>query len=76
VQTVVSQLTFPESTTFNSQSLVSYNVSGVKYGMFKTAGKLSFLNVLGAGHEVPAYRPAVSLQAFTQTMNQKSLYST
>ena len=76
VQTVASQLTFPESTTFNSKSLASYTVGGVEYGTFKTAGKLSFLNVFGAGHEVAAYQPVVALQAFTQTINQQPLSST
>jgi carboxypeptidase C (cathepsin A) len=76
VQAVLTQLTFPESTTFNSKSLVPYTVGGVQYGTFKTAGKLSFLNVFGAGHEVPAYQPVVSLQAFTQTIKQLPLSST
>jgi carboxypeptidase C (cathepsin A) len=76
VQAVLPQLTFPESTTFNSESLMSYTVGGVQYGTFKTAGKVSFLNVFNAGHEVSAYQPVVSLQAFTQTINQQPLSST
>ncbi|KAH9014085.1 hypothetical protein EDB85DRAFT_890550 [Lactarius pseudohatsudake] len=36
-------------------SLTAYTASGVQYGVFKTAGHLSFLNVFNAGHEVPAY---------------------
>jgi carboxypeptidase C (cathepsin A) len=76
VQAVVSQLTFPGSTAFNSTSLAPYTVGGVEYGTFKTADKLSFLNVFGAGHEVPAYQPVLALQAFTQTINQQPLSST
>jgi carboxypeptidase C (cathepsin A) len=76
VQAVISQLTFAESAAFNSKSLAPYTAGGVQYGTFKTAGKLSFLNVFGAGHGVPAYQPVVALQAFTQTINQQTLSST
>jgi len=47
----------------------------VQYGVFKTAGNLSFLNVFNAGHEVPAYQPVLSLQAFIQTLTQQPLSS-
>ncbi len=76
VQAVVSRLQFAQSAEFNSKSLVPYTVSGVQYGMFKTAGNLSFLNVFDAGHKVPAYQPVLSLQAFIQTLSQQPLSST
>ncbi|KAF8269045.1 putative carboxypeptidase S1 [Lactarius quietus] len=76
VQAVVSKLQFAQSAEFNSKSLVPYTVNGVQYGVFQTAGKLSFLNVFNAGHEVPAYQPVLSLQAFIQTLNQHPLSST
>lgn len=76
VQAVIAQLQFAQSATFNSQSLAPYTVNGVQYGTFKTAGNLSFLNVFGAGHEVPAYQPIPALQAFIQTLTQKPLSST
>jgi hypothetical protein len=76
VQAVISQLEFAHSTDFNSKSLVPYTVGGIQYGVFKTAGKLSFLNVFNAGHEVPAYQPVLSLQAFMQTLSQRPLSST
>ncbi|KAI9447571.1 carboxypeptidase S1 [Lactarius indigo] len=76
VQAVISQLQFAQSREFNSKVLVPYTVRGVEYGVFKTAGNLSFLNVFKAGHKVPAYQPAVSLQAFVQTLSQQLLHST
>jgi carboxypeptidase C (cathepsin A) len=76
VQAVVAKIQYAESAQFNSQSLVPYTVNGVQYGTFKTAGKLSFLNVFKAGHEIPAYQPVVALQAFKQTINQQPLSST
>ena len=76
VQAVVAKIQFAESTQFNSASLAPYTVNGVQYGTFKTAGKLSFLNVFKAGHEVPAYQPIVALQAFIQTISQQPLSST
>ena len=76
VQAVVANIQFAESAQFNSASLAPYTVNGVQYGTFKTAGKLSFLNVFGAGHLVSAYQPIVALQAFIQTLSQQPLSST
>ncbi|KAH9063856.1 carboxypeptidase-like protein S1 [Lactarius vividus] len=76
VQAVIAQIQFAQSSQFNSASLAPYTVNGVQVGTFKTAGKLSFLNVFKAGHEVPAYQPVAALQAFTQTLSQQALSST
>ena len=76
VQAAISQLHFPQSSEFNSRPLVPYTVGGVQYGVFKTAGKVSFLNVFNAGHHVPAYQPILSLQAFVQTISQQPLSCT
>ena len=76
VEAVVSQLTFPQFAEFNATNLTNYTVNGKVVGKFKTAGKLSFLEVFDAGHEVPAYQPATALQAFNQTINQQALHST
>jgi carboxypeptidase C (cathepsin A) len=72
----VSKLEFPDSVAFNSQQMKRYTVDGVEHGMFKAAGKLSYLRVHRAGHMIPAYQPAVALQVFSQTMKQESLMST
>jgi hypothetical protein len=76
VQEVLSKVQFAQSAEFNSEPLIPYNVHGVQHGVFKTAGPLSFLNVLESGHQIPAYYPALALQAFMQTMNQQPLSST
>ena len=76
VQAVVSRLKFAQSANFNSKCLEPYTVSGVQYGVFKTAGNLSFLNVFKAGHGVSAYQPVLSLQAFMQTLGRRPLCST
>ena len=76
VKAVVSQLTFPGSQIFKETKTREYTVDGKVAGKFKTAGKFSYLEVVDAGHEVPAYQPAAALQAFTQTIYQQALYST
>lgn len=61
---------------FSSASLKPYTVGGNEVGTFKTQGKLSFLRVYGAGHEVPYYQPQVALQVFKQTMQKQAISST
>lgn len=61
---------------FAAKALVNYTLNGTQKGTFKTEGNLSFLRVFGAGHEVPAYKPGVSLQVFVQTMKGLPLSST
>jgi carboxypeptidase C (cathepsin A) len=72
----VSKLKFQDSVAFNLKRMKPYTVNGVEYGMFKTAGKLSYLRVYEAGHMIPAYQPVVALQVFIQTMQRESLMST
>ena len=62
--------------TFSAAGLQSYKVNSKEVGTYKTQGKLSFLRVYGAGHEVPYYQPEVSLQVFIQTMQGKAISST
>ena len=76
VQAVAAKIQFAQSAQFNAAPLKPYTVNGVQYGTFKTAGKLSLLNVFNAGHELPAYQPVVALQAFIQTMSRQPLTST
>jgi len=71
-----SHLQFAESAEFNSQQLKPYTVNGVQRGLFKTAGKVSYLRVSEAGHEIPAYQPEVALQVFDQTINHEVLKPT
>ena len=76
MEAAISQLNFPQSAAFNSMSLVPYTVGGVEYGVFKTAGSLSFLRVSNAGLKVPAYQPVLALQVFSQTLSQQPLAPT
>lgn len=61
---------------FAGKSLQSYTVNGKAGGLFKTQNNFSWLQVYGAGHEVPYYAPAVALQAFKQTLGKTVLAST
>lgn len=61
---------------FKSKAVSNYTVNGVVKGTFKTVGKLSWLRVFDAGHEVPAFQPELALQVFIQTMKKKGIYST
>jgi hypothetical protein len=60
----------------------TYNVDGWPAGLYKNAGRFSYLRVFGAGHEVPAYeypgvpRGAAALQMFEQIMSDRHLSST
>ena len=61
---------------------MTYNVRGRPAGIYKNAGKFSYLRVYGAGHEVPAYkwrglrRGEAALQMFDQIMSDHGLSST
>ena len=61
---------------FNNKALQSYTVNGKAGGLYKTQNNFSWLQVYGAGHEVPYYAPAVALQAFKQTMMKGVIAST
>jgi len=69
-------ITYSGSAAFKSKAVANYNVNGVAGGTFKSVGNLSWLRVFGAGHEVPFYQPALSLQAFKQTMQKQPISST
>lgn len=72
----MSAIEWSGQTQFNEQELANYTVKGTAGGLYKTFKNLSWLQVYGAGHEVPYYAPAVALQAFTQTLGRKGLSST
>lgn len=70
------------STLYAKQNFATYTVKGKPAGLYKNAGRFSYLRVFGAGHEVPAYlwrgvrRGAAALQMFTQIMSDHPLSST
>ncbi|KAL8687804.1 MAG: hypothetical protein Q9224_005046, partial [Gallowayella concinna] len=75
-QIAAQAVVYPEQSALADQPLANYTVEGKVVGTFKTAGKLSFARVFGAGHEVPFYQPEVALQVFVQTMQGLPLSST
>lgn len=70
------------SAKYATRSFRTYNVRGHPAGVYKNAGKFSYLRVFGAGHEVPAYkwwgihRGEAALQMFEQIMSDHHLSST
>ncbi|KAJ5203358.1 Alpha/Beta hydrolase protein [Penicillium cf. viridicatum] len=54
---------------FNNAGYTNLMVDGVAYGETRQYGKLSFTRVWEAGHEVPYFQPAASLQIFNRTIN-------
>lgn len=78
----VDSLNTQYSAQYASRSFRTYNVNGRPAGLYKNAGRFSYLRVFGAGHEVPAYkwrgvrRGAAALQMFEQIMSDKHLSST
>jgi hypothetical protein len=70
------------SEKYAKDNFKTYNVRGWPAGLYKNAGKFSYLRVFGAGHEVPAYkypgvhRGAAALQMFEQIMSDHDLSST
>jgi carboxypeptidase C (cathepsin A) len=76
VQEVIAEIEFDQSTEFNAAPLKPFTINGVQYGTYKTARKLSFLNVLNAGHQIPAFKPELALEVFRQTISREALYST
>jgi carboxypeptidase C (cathepsin A) len=53
---VANAITYSGSSTFKSTALKPYTVNGTSYGLYKSVGNLSWLQVYAAGHEVPYYR--------------------
>ncbi|KAF8500351.1 alpha/beta-hydrolase [Russula emetica] len=83
VEAMVDSLNTKYSANYAKHNFRTYNVKGWPAGLYKNAGKFSYLRVFGAGHEVPAYkwwgvlhRGAAALQMFEQIMSDNHLSST
>ncbi|KAL5528101.1 hypothetical protein ACEPAF_7237 [Sanghuangporus sanghuang] len=82
VEAVVDSLYTQYTSMYRQQQFANYTVSGNVAGLVKNAGNFSYLRVLGAGHEVPAYNYTglavgqAALQFFDQTMRGEQLSST
>jgi len=74
---VVQSIEYDEQKTFRSSELEDYTIDGESKGQFKTAGKLSWLNISGCGHHLDSENARkVQHQTFQQTLNGKPLKST
>ncbi|KAJ7056231.1 serine carboxypeptidase [Mycena amicta] len=83
VEAMLTALNTQVSAAFNAVPLSTYApISGIPAGLYKTAGKLSYARIYGAGHEVPAYKYGpfqfgqVAWYVFSTTMEGQSLFST
>ncbi|CCU77941.1 putative carboxypeptidase S1 [Blumeria hordei DH14] len=76
VLTAAESIDFPGASEFRSKEQMDYTVGGKPAGKYKTVDNLSWLRVYGAGHEVPYYKPELSLQVFRQLMGGKIISST
>ncbi|KAH9820277.1 carboxypeptidase S1 [Melampsora americana] len=59
---------------FRAAQWKNLEIKGSVVGIYKMAGPLTFVRVFAAGHEVPSYKPLVSLELFRQTMRQESIH--
>lgn len=72
----VNSVSWSGGDTFRAKGVVNYTVKGVVGGEYKSVENLSWLRVFESGHEVPAFQPALALQAFKQTLGGKGIFST
>lgn len=72
----MNNLTWSGGEEFRGKEITNYTVDGVIGGEYKTVDNLSWLRVFGSGHEVPAFQPALALQAFKQTLGGEGILST
>jgi len=56
VEAMVNGLKTVWSPIFKLQNFQNFKVKGETAGIFKNAGKFSYVRIYGAGHEVPAYK--------------------
>ncbi|OQD68931.1 hypothetical protein PENPOL_c002G04467 [Penicillium polonicum] len=60
---------YEHSKEFRSAGYTPFVVDGKEYGVTREYGNFSFTRVYDAGHMVPFYHPAASLQLFNRTLN-------
>ncbi|KJA15644.1 hypothetical protein HYPSUDRAFT_48173 [Hypholoma sublateritium FD-334 SS-4] len=82
VEAMVNNLQTIYSDLFKRQKFETFKVAGQETGIYKNAGRFSYVRIFGAGHEVPAYKYGnlaygqAAAQFFTQIMRDESLSST
>ena len=52
----VNNLQIIYSDLFKRQEFKTFKVAGQETGIYKNAGRFSYVRIFGAGHEVPAYK--------------------
>jgi carboxypeptidase C (cathepsin A) len=81
-EAVAAALNTKFSPIYNGVDFAPWSVAGNPAGYVKNAGTFSFVQVTGAGHEVPAYgngnlaKGQAALEFFVQTMKGQQLTST
>lgn len=68
-EAVSLNMKYPHSRQFQNAGYTPLLVDGTQYGETREFGNFSFSRVYQAGHEVPYYQPAASLQLFNRTLN-------
>ncbi|KAI8060604.1 Alpha/Beta hydrolase protein [Gongronella butleri] len=66
-------LQFNGAAEYQAQQLRPWYVNGAEAGETKSAGGLTFVKVSGAGHKVPAYKPAEALAMFTSFIDNQPM---
>ncbi|PLN82910.1 carboxypeptidase 2 [Aspergillus taichungensis] len=61
-------MNYSHSADFRKAGYAPLLVDGVEFGQTREYGNFSFTRVYQAGHEVPYYQPAASLQLFNRTL--------
>ena len=72
-QAVSLQMNHSTKAEFNAAEYAPMIVDGTEVGEVRQYGNFSFVRVYEAGHEVPYYQPAASLQIFNRSINQFDL---
>jgi len=70
---MVQKLDWSRGKEFRELEMREWSVDGNVAGKTKTAGKLTFATILGAGHMVPHDKPLESLTMFQRWMKDESL---
>ncbi|MBW0505326.1 hypothetical protein O181_045041 [Austropuccinia psidii MF-1] len=71
----IESMEWKYSDAFRKAEWKQLSIAGEIVGIFKSAGPLTYLTVFDAGHEVAAYKPALSLEVFRQTIFGESLHN-
>ncbi|CAH7682676.1 carboxypeptidase S1 [Phakopsora pachyrhizi] len=60
---------------FNEAPWKQLVIKGETVGIYKAKGPLTYITIFNAGHELAAYRPAVALEVFRQSINHEGIHN-